>query len=193
MWPILQAAWALDVYIPDDAPDIVAAHAFLIRYRQSRQGLGRDFATLSRNRTRRSMNEQAASWLTAIEGLADIHARLRGVVIYSENALRVIKRHDGPRTLFYLDPPYLHTTRVTTKDYECEMEESMHHELLQLLAKIEGSFILSGYPSPLYESFAQEHGWRRVDIHIDNKASAKAVKDKEVECLWFNYDPEPRA
>ena len=47
------------------------AWAFFVRARQSRQGLMKDFATLSRNRTRRGMNEQVSSWLTAIEGLPD--------------------------------------------------------------------------------------------------------------------------
>ena len=172
---------------PIDPPDVDAAVAFFVRYRQSRQGLGKDFATLSRNRTRRTMNEQAASWLTAIEGLADIHARLQGVVVFNEDALRLIRREDGPRTLFYLDPPYLHETRVTTKDYECEMSVEAHEELLETLTQLKGKFILSGYPSDLYQRYADRHGWRCKEIEIDNKASNKAVKDKEVECLWMNY------
>ena len=144
---------------------------------------------MSRNRTRRTMNEQAASWLTAMDGLGDIHARLQGVVIYSEPAVRIIRSHDGPRTLYYLDPPYLHETRSTTKDYQFEMGRDDHEELLETLtARLSGKFILSGYHSSLYDGYAERHNWRRVDIEIDNKASNKAVKDKEIECLWMNYD-----
>lgn len=174
---------------PVEPPDVTAALAFFVRYRQSRQGLGKDFATLSRNRTRRTVNEQAASWMTAVEGLADIHARLRAVVVFNEDALRVIRREDGPRTLFYLDPPYLHETRVTTRDYACEMSVEAHEELLDALVQLEGKFLLSGYRSQLYDRHARQHGWRRIDIPIDNKASNKKVKDQEVECLWLNYDP----
>lgn len=176
---------------PVTPPDVGAAHAFFVRYRQSRQGLGKDFATLSRNRTRRGKNEQAASWLTAIEGLAEIHQRLRGVVIYNEDAIRLVSRQDGPRTFFYLDPPYLHETRLTTRDYTHEMSADDHRRLLETLVGIEGKFLLSGYPSALYQEFADRHGWRRVDIEIDNKASGKAVKDKEIECLWMNYQSSP--
>ena len=41
-----------------DSDDVRRATAFFIRCRQSRQGLQKDFATLSRNRTRGGMNEQ---------------------------------------------------------------------------------------------------------------------------------------
>ena len=50
-----------------------------------------------------------------------VSARLRRVVVLNRPALDVIKTQDGPNTLFYLDPPYLHETRVTTSDYQHEM------------------------------------------------------------------------
>lgn len=163
---------------------------FFIRYRQSRQGIGNDFATLSRNRTRRGMNEQVSSWLTAIEGLPEIHERLKRVVILCHDALSVIKSQDGQNTMFYLDPPYLHSTRsgkLANKDYEFEMTEEDHARLLRSLTEVEGHFILSGYRSDLYDSFASVNAWRRVDIEIDNKASSAKTKEKKIECLWMNY------
>lgn len=168
-------------------PDPFAAHAFFVRYRQSRQGLGKDFATLSRNRTRRGMNEQVSSWLTAVEGLPEAHARLKRVVILNDDACKVIAQQDGPNTLFYCDPPYMHETRVTTSDYEHEMTPEQHEELLKTLAGIEGKFILSGYPSKLYDAYEHDYRWRHVDIEIDNKASSKATKEKKIERLWMNY------
>lgn len=164
-----------------------AAVDFFIVYRQSRQGLGKDFATLSRNRTRRGMNEQVSSWLTAIEGLPEAHERLKRVVILNAEACDVIRQQDGPNTLFYCDPPYLHSTRVTTGDYECEMDADDHLMLLATLADIEGKFILSGYHSAIYDAYAKTRGWRCVEIKIDNKASSKAVKEQKTECLWMNY------
>ena len=113
--------------------DVKQAWAFFIKYRQSRQGLGKDFATLSRRRTRRGMNEQVSSWLSAVEGLPEAHERLKRVVVLNRDALAVIGQQDGPDTFFYLDPPYLHDTRVTTSDYEFEMGESDHSKLLELL------------------------------------------------------------
>jgi DNA adenine methylase len=163
-----------------------AAYSFFIKYRQSRQGLGKDFATLSRNRTRRGMNEQVSSWISAIEGLPEAHERLKRVVILNDDAVKVIKQQDGKNTLFYCDPPYLHETRVTTGDYEREMRTEQHAELLKTLGGIEGKFILSGYPSELYRRFEDRYGWRCDEIKIDNKASSKKTKDIKTECLWMN-------
>lgn len=163
------------------------AVAFFIRARQSRQGLMKDFATLSRNRTRRGMNEQVSSWLTAIEGLPEVHARLRRVVILNRPALEVIKQQDGENTFFYLDPPYLHQTRVTTSDYAHEMTEGDHQELLETLTGIQGKFMLSGYPSTLYADMARLYGWNIVDFDLPNNASSKATKERKIERAWMNY------
>lgn len=168
------------------ADPIRRAANFFIRCRQSRQGLMRDFATLSKTRTRRQMNEQCSSWLTAVDGLADVHSRLKRVVILNDDAVAIIRREDTGRTLFYCDPPYLAATRVTTNDYAHEMCESDHQRLLETLAGIKGKFLLSGYPSRLYDDFASRHGWRRVEQEIDCKASAAGTKPKRLECLWMN-------
>ena len=167
------------------------AIAFFIRYRQSRQGLGKDFATLSRNRTRRGMNEQVSSWLTAIEGLPEIHERLKRVVILNDDAVKVIRQQDGPNTLFYLDPPYLRETRSNGGgEYgEHEMTDQDHRKLLLGLAFVKGKFLLSGYRNAMYDGLAEASGWHRVDIHIDNKASSAKKKEIKTECVWMNYKP----
>src|SRR5579863_5846562 len=167
--------------IADDRDDEVErALKFFIRCRQSRQGLKKDFATLSKNRTRRGMNEQVSSWLTAIDGLAEVHDRLKRVVILTDDAVTIIKREDSPNTVFYADPPYLHETRVTTSEYLHEMTDADHERLLTALSQIEGKFILSGYRNTLYDDFADLHGWRRVDRAIDCKASGAAQKPKRI-------------
>jgi DNA adenine methylase len=160
---------------------------FFILARQSRQGLMKDFATLSRNRTRSRMNEQVSAWLNVIEGLPDIHQRLRNVVILNQDACDVIRKQDGVHTLFYCDPPYLHETRSTTGEYAFEMTEAQHVELLDVLAGIQGKFMLSGYPSDLYQDRQRQHGWNRHSCLIDNKAASGKVKEKKQECLWCNF------
>ncbi len=171
-----------------DSPDAVdRAIAFFIRYRQSRQGLGRDFATMSRTRTRRGMNEQASSWWSAVEGLPEAHQRLRRVVVMNLDATAVIRTQDGAETLFYCDPPYVSDTRVTTNSYRFEMAQTDHVELLAALGAIRGKFVLSGYQNPLYDQAAKRHGWRRVDITIDNKASSSKSKPIKIESLWMNF------
>lgn len=176
-----------DAKNPTTADPLEKAVAFFIRYRQSRQGLGRDFATMSRSRTRRGMNEQVASWLSAIEGLPEAHARLQRVVIFCDDAVELIKRQDDRQSFFYCDPPYLPETRVVKNAYSCEMSENQHLELLQTLGCLVGKFVLSGYPHPIYTDAAKRFGWRCKMIKIDNKASSKKTKPSKTECLWFNY------
>lgn len=171
---------------------IQQAMNFFIQYRQSRQGLGKCFATLSKSRTRQGMNEQVAAWLSAVEGLPDFHARLKRVAILNRSALRVIQSEDSPTTLFYLDPPYLPQTRSKSAKSaygQFEMDYGDHAELLQQLSKIQGKFILSGYPSVLYDEFSEANNWRMVSQQIDNKASSKKNKklDPKTECLWMNF------
>lgn len=161
---------------------------FFIQCRQSRQGLGKDFATLSRNRTRGGRNEQANAWLSAIDGLPEIHERLQGVVILNRDALDVIRQQDGEHTLFYCDPPYVHSTRSTKKEYgQHEMTEEQHCELMSVLNNIKGKFMLSGYHSDLYDTWRQQQGYTCHEMVIDNKASGAKTKQQKVECVWTNF------
>jgi DNA adenine methylase len=173
----------------DDSTEgrVTRAHRFFVLARQSRQGLMNDFATLSRNRTRGRINEQVNAWLGVVDGLPDVHERLRNVLILNQDACAVIRKQDGPNTLFYCDPPYVHETRSTTGDYDHEMTEAQHRSLLDALAGIEGKFMLSGYPSELYGEWESKHGWKRHEYLIDNKAASGAVKEVKTECLWCNF------
>jgi len=171
---------------PQDDP-VLAAVSFFVRCRQSRQGLMKDFATMTLRRMRRRMNEQAAAWLSAVEGLDDVHDRLSGVVVFNEDALNLIESCDSSETFFYLDPPYLSATRTAKKAYRHETNDEHHQALLELLSRIEGRFLLSGYPSDLYSQFADGFDWSVREIKIDNKASGAAVKPQMTECLWANY------
>jgi len=167
---------------------ISVSHAvwFFVRNRQSRQGLGRDFATPTK-RLRRGMNENVSAWLSAVDGLPEVHARLRRVEVRNQPAVDFIRELDSPDTLFYCDPPYVHSTRVTTGEYLHEMTEDDHGLLLKALADIKGKFLLSGYQNHLYDCFASVNCWNRTDFEIDNKASGKKVKEKKIECVWRNY------
>ena len=170
---------------PAHERDVEAAVAFFVCCRQSRAGAFNAFAPLSRNRTRRQMNEQASAWLTCIEGLPAVSARLRRVVVLNEDAPEVIRRQDGERTLFYLDPPYLHDTRTSTDAYMHEMSKANHKQLLVVIKQCQGRVMLSGYPNPLYD--AELADWKRQDFEIDNKVAGGKAKRKMTESLWMNF------
>jgi DNA adenine methylase len=165
--------------------DVDAAVAFFVRCRQSRTGGFKEFATLSRKRTRRRMNEQASAWLNAVDKLNTVHARLKRVVILCRDALDVIEQQDDEQTLFYLDPPYLPSTRATAGSYAHEMTETDHRRMLDSIRCRKGAVMLSGYPNALYDEWL--HDWNRHDFPIDNKAAGGKSKRKVIESVWCNF------
>jgi DNA adenine methylase len=168
-----------------DADPIRRAVWFFLVCRQSLAGRMDAFSPLSRNRTRRRMNEQASAWLSAVEGLAPVHARLQRVAILNRPALDAIRSQDGPGTLFYCDPPYLHQTRAARDTYAHEMTEEDHRQLLDVLRSVKGKVMLSGYPSVLYDTALAD--WSRHTFDLPNNAASGATKGRETEVVWCNF------
>jgi DNA adenine methylase len=163
---------------------------FFVRMRMSRQGIGRDYCTPT-SRLRRGMNENVSAWLTAVDGLPEIHARLRRVEVWERPAIEAIKRLDSEETLCYADPPYMADTRSSGGEYGVhEMSDDEHAELLTCLAGLKGKFILSGYHSEMYDRTAETYGWSLVEIDVANSASSAKSKQRKTECLWMNFVPE---
>jgi len=85
--------------------------------------------------------------------LSEISDRLNGVVIENRDFERIIKVHDRPIALFYLDPPY----HGTEKYYQTGFGDEDHQRLRDCLTKIDGRFILSynncSYIQKLYKYF----------------------------------------
>jgi DNA adenine methylase len=88
-----------------DGDRVDQAVAFFVFCRQSLAGRCKEFAALSKTRTRRGMNEQASAWMSAVDGLPAVHARLRRVPVLCQPAIEVIRKLDGPDTLLYNGPP----------------------------------------------------------------------------------------
>ena len=158
---------------------------FFIRCRQSMAGRMQSFAPLSRNRTRRGMNEQASAWMSAVDGLAEVHARLRRVVVLNRPAIDVIPTQDGVNTLFYLDPPYLPETRATPQAYEHEMTYTQHDELLAVIRAVSGKVMISGYDSSLYRTRLRL--WNRREFNLPNNSASGATKERMTEVVWSNF------
>jgi DNA adenine methylase len=168
-----------------EANSVLRAWAFFVRCRQSRAGSFKGFTSLTRSRTRRGINGNSSEWVGAVEGLPAVHARLWPVVIENVPALDLIRGHDGAGTLFYLDPPYLHETRVSTAAYAYEMSEQDHGQLLELINGCQGKVMLSGYRSPLYDQALAS--WNRHDFEMANHAAGGKQKRRMTECLCCNF------
>jgi len=110
--------------------------------------------------------------------------RLQGVTVERKNAVELVPQHDGPATLFYVDPPYTFGTgaragKAITGGYRHEMDDADHRELAGVLRGLKGMVMLSGYPSALYDELYGD--WNR----LERAALADGAK-KRTEVLWFN-------
>lgn len=145
----------------------------------------------------RNIAKIVLNWLSTIEMLPEIHQRLMIVQIENDDFRKIIPRYDTEETFFYLDPPYVPETRKGG-GYKYEMSLEDHKELVDILLKIKGKALLSGYKHDVYRPL-EENGWIRIEINtacyavgrtrftkILGKNSAK-LKQPRTECLWLNY------
>ncbi len=113
----------------------------------------------------------------------EICDRLDLVDIECNDALTVIKSRDTKDTFFYVDPPYFNSDMGHYKGYT----EKDFIDLLELLSKIKGKFLLSSYPSKVLDAYKKKYKW---DQHIIEKkvAVTKQTDKKKTEVLTANYD-----
>jgi DNA adenine methylase len=115
------------------------------------------------------------------ENLYAASRRLLQVQIECRDALRLIEEMDSPDTLFYLDPPYVFSTRTKSNSYSHEMRDDDHRQFAELLQQLKGFVVLSGYPSSIYKEMFEDKGW----IKIEKKARVMGGGFK-TEGLWLN-------
>jgi len=108
--------------------------------------------------------------------------RLKAAQLECDTASNVIERFDDRNTLFYVDPPYVHSTRGESRIYRFEMSDDDHIALANQLKQVQGMVVLSGYDSPLYQELYPN--WGMVTMETDT-----VQKTKRTECLWIS----PRA
>jgi DNA adenine methylase len=168
--------------------DLERARRFFVRARQVRTGLAQ---TASTGRwahcvltSRAGMAGAVSRWLGSIEDLSLIAQRLLRVQIENAPALDLIKRYDSTETLFYCDPPYVHSSRGDSRAYGFEMTDNDHRVLAQALHRIQGQVVLSGYHNDLYKELYSD--WHCI------QAPAKtihSVKQERTEVVWMNFIP----
>jgi DNA adenine methylase len=164
-----------------EADPVRWAAALFTACRQSISGRMKDFAPTVRTRLRGGRNDGVNAWWGAVEGLWEVHERLRDVKILCRDALDVIRSEDTPATLFYLDPPYYAATRTAPKVYAHEMSNTQHRELLDALRHVKGKVILSGYANALYDGMLAD--WVRHTVILPNNAAGGKEKRRMMEIL----------
>jgi DNA adenine methylase len=170
----------------DGAGDLERARRFFVRARQARTGLAQTASAgrwaHCRETSRAGMAGAVSRWLGSVESLPGIALRLLRVQFENRPGEDVIRLYDSPNTLFYCDPPYVHSTRGDSRAYGFEMSDGGHASLAAVLARCRGKAAVSGYRCDLMDELYR--GWKRFDAPAKQCHSIKRVRH---EALWMNY------
>lgn len=187
LWtPFSRTEYRQTSFEPTDDP-LEAARRTVIR---SFMGFGsnsiqRTIKSGFRSNSNRSGTTPASDWRHFPPNIRSVARRFRGVVIENLPAMDVVRQHDSDETLHYVDPPYVHSTRMTVTQhgqhgYRHEMTDADHREMAQVLRSVRGAVVLSGYPCDLYDADLFRD-WHRVE----RAALADGARER-TEVLWLN-------
>lgn len=153
--------------------------------RMSRGGLKKDFAWS--DRMRGGQYGDVNAWQTSLKQIPKISARIQKVTFSSEDATKLVSNFLCDRdTFIYLDPPYLHETRVAKKAYgKFEMTPEQHAELLDTILLVCGKVMISGYNSELYNTKLKD--WRKEEKGFKSSSGQTKKKKDKTEVIWMNY------
>lgn len=168
-----------NAYEPADDP-IEQARRYYVRSWFGRGGMRKESGGWRFLKTNARGGSVVDDW-RRIGHLRQVVERLQAVQIENDDALTIIKRYDTPNTLFYADPPYVFSTRSERwkTAYRYEMTDEEHCQLAEVLNRVKGMVILSGYQSALYENLYP--GWKIV-----SKSTWKGNLKEALETLWIN-------
>jgi len=188
--PFSREEFAIACKLDASLPPLERARHFYIRARQVRTGLAQTASigrwANCRNTSRQGMSGVISRWLGGVHALPEIAERLLRVQIENRPAIDVIKLYDSQETLFYCDPPYVHTTRGDSKAYGYEMTDDEHKKLADELNTVKGKVALSNYDCELMNRLYPAPKWHKFDAA---ERTIHSTKGKRAEVLWTNYDP----
>jgi DNA adenine methylase len=112
---------------------------------------GRNFGRAVRGKA-----QQGPKLKTNLKLFNEAHLRMRDVQIENQDWRQILKDFDHAGAVWYLDPPYYKTSKG---QYECEMPDADHKELLERVMDLKGFVAISGYANPLYDD--PKYKWSR--------------------------------
>jgi DNA adenine methylase len=136
----------------------------------------------------RRLRKPMKRWPRLLEVVERVAQRFATVQIECREWEDVLRRYDGDGALFYLDPPYVKSTRSTDRIYRHEMSDSDHERLLITLLGLKGKVILSGYSHALYEAYLGD--WRRQAYRVQCMLSTRPKRPERTEVLWMNFNED---
>lgn len=178
------ASWHMD-----NCTDLERARRFYVRIRQSFCGMGAQRKNkgwhMVKTKSRANLGETVSKWHSGIEKLFPVIDRLTHIQIENKDFRDLINTLDFKEAFFYCDPPYPKDVRSSFNDYRFEFSQEDHKDLADLLHKIKGKAMISGYDGPTMQKLYGD--WRMVKFPIKfNNIRSSQVQ----ECIWMNYEPE---
>ena len=179
---------------------IERAYLFWVVARMSFSGDFGQSVSMVVTASHRGMVGTTSKFLSSIELLPQIHGRLQRVQIENKDWRELMNMYNGKDTFFYLDPPYIASTR-NVGGYRHEMTDEDHQELVDKILNFPAKIMLSGYAHKIYEPL-EKAGWKRVDFQTACCAAGRTKSSKlqgegaamkhaaRVETLWMNYEIE---
>ncbi len=135
--------------------------------------------SVCRNDSRRNMMKTVSDYLSSVDNLMDYHQRISSVLVENLDIFDLIEKYDEKDTFFYLDPPYVQSTRRSSQKYREEFDDEQHRRLIEVCNNIKGKVLISGYDSPLYDNL---RGFDKMEFPSPN------ARSDSVEVLWSNYE-----
>ena len=168
---------AIDIVQNETVTDpVLRAWAFFVA--QNQGFAGKDCRDFSEGDWGRSFTRnQATAFADKVESLEMVRNRLKNVLLDNIDAIACIQYWDSPDTLFYLDPPYIHDTRILKEAYQHEADDAHHRQLVNTLLTIKGQAVLSGYAHEIYKPLL-EQGWHKVEIDTVCFAAGRTRESK---------------
>lgn len=127
-----------------------------------------------------------------------LQKRTTDVIIENTDWRNILQKYDSDDTFFYLDPPYVHSTRGQGR-YNDEISEQDHKDLVEQLKEIKGKVLLSGYETEIYAPLNWEKDTHTLTClgsattRVSNQHGEGGMAHlTRTEVLWRNYDSQPR-
>lgn len=172
--------WARSFYDGERPEDDVerAGRWFYLRYTQF--GAKLNGYSGYKNSTKRN---PARTFHNNAQALEDIAQRFRNVQLECRDWADIAERNDGPRTLFYFDPPYVDCHRYYN------VESFDHAAFEETLAELEADWVVSY--SELPEAFASREAYTYASLDTTYSLDVKEgeERDEATERLVMNFDP----
>lgn len=134
---------------------------------------------------------RAASTANRVDNIWRFVERMRLVQIENLDWRSCLDRYDAPDCVFYLDPPYVPTTR-RAGGYEHELTLDDHAELVERILALEGVAVISGYDHEVYAPLVTGGGFTRREFGVWCTAAQRSpdrARDRRREVVWAS----PRA